>query len=57
MRNLIKEYDITTTRTHYYQRKEKYADYILVSPDVTVKQFSPVDTVVSDHMPLMVEFE
>ena len=57
MRNLIAEYKVPTTRTYYYKREEKHADYILVSPDVTIKQFSVINTVVSDHMPLMVEFE
>lgn len=56
MRNLITEYKIPTTRNKYYGGEEKHADYILVSPDVRVKQFRVIDITVSDHLPLMLEF-
>ena len=40
MRNLIKEYGITSTRSEFYTKPLKFADYVLVSPDIMVKSFS-----------------
>ena len=57
MRNLIKEFNIPTTRNKNYERAEKHADYVLISPTVGVKNFRAVDIEVSDHLPLMLEFE
>jgi exonuclease III len=56
MRNLIAEFHILTTRNHYYEREEKQADYVLVSQDITVKQFKVLNVTVSDHLPLLLEF-
>lgn len=57
MRNLIKEYAITSTRSHFYEKSNKFADYILVSPDIMVKDFRVLEDVVSDHLPLHVDFD
>jgi endonuclease/exonuclease/phosphatase family metal-dependent hydrolase len=57
MRNLIKEFNIDTTRNYLYDHKEKYADYFLVSPEVKILSFKVIDTLVSDHLPLVLEFE
>jgi endonuclease/exonuclease/phosphatase family metal-dependent hydrolase len=56
MRNLIREHNIASTRTHLYPKPGKHADYIFVSPDVTVKRFEVLPDVVSDHAPLLLEF-
>lgn len=56
MRNLVKEYKVTTTRSSHYKKPEKFADYILVSPDVEVIDFRVLQDVVSDHLPLYLEF-
>lgn len=56
MENLIKRYNIETTRNQYYERPEKYSDYILVSRDVKINKFQVLNVTVSDHIPLMVEF-
>lgn len=56
-KNLIIEYKITNTRSKFYTRNEKFADYILVSPDVKIKEFVALDEHVSDHLPLYLEFE
>lgn len=56
-RNLITEFKIETTRNEHYGRKEKHADYILVSPDVDVVDFKVIKTIISDHYPLILEFE
>jgi len=57
MKNLIKEYNIPTTRNDFYKGSEKFADYILISPDVVVKNFKVIEEKVSDHLPLYLEFE
>ena len=56
MINLVKKHNIKSTRSHYYQKEEKFADYILVSPDVRVKEFDALQESVSDHLPLLVDF-
>lgn len=56
MRNLIKEYQVTSTRTSYYPKPEKFADYVLASPDVKVSSFNKLCDEVSDHSPLLVDF-
>jgi endonuclease/exonuclease/phosphatase family metal-dependent hydrolase len=56
MDNLIKTYDVHSTRTRYYTKSEKYADYILTSPEVTVNEFYVMNDEVSDHCPLFLDF-
>lgn len=55
MENLIKKFGVTSTRSEYYKKPLKFADYILVSPDITVKNFEVLQDPVSDHLPLQVE--
>ncbi len=54
-RNLIKEYGITSTRTAFYTKPDKYADYVLVSKDIDVKNFKVLPEEVSDHSALFLE--
>lgn len=56
LRNLIKEYDIKSTRTSFYTKPERFADYILVSPGIEVKDFKVLPEEVSDHSALYLEF-
>lgn len=57
MRNLINEYRIPTTRSTLYQSHiSPFADYVFVSPDVTVEHFSLANVAVSDHLPLVLQF-
>ncbi len=56
MKNLVKEYKIPTTRSYFYEKSDKFADYVLVSPEINVKDFKILPDVVSDHLPLMLEF-
>lgn len=60
MRNLIKEYEIQTTRNSYYSSMGKYndyvADYIFISPNVRVANFKVLTNEVSDHLPLFLDF-
>jgi endonuclease/exonuclease/phosphatase family metal-dependent hydrolase len=57
LRNLIKEYNMTSTRTSYYQKPDKFADYIFVTKGLNVKDFKVLPDEVSDHSPLLVEIE
>lgn len=56
MRNLIRVNNITSTRNFLYPKAEKFADYILVSPEVEVLDFRVLPHIVSDHQPLFLEF-
>lgn len=53
LRNLVKAYGIASTRTQWYTKPDRFADYILVSPDVPVEEFQVLDEAVSDHAPLL----
>ena len=55
MVNLIKKYNIQSTRTSFYTKPEKFADYALVSPEVVVKDFKVLPNEVSDHSPMYIE--
>lgn len=55
LRNLIKEYGVTSTRTSHYTKPEKYADYVFVSGGVEVKDFQVLPDEVSDHNALFLE--
>jgi len=57
MRNLVKEYDIASTRTRFYKKKLRLADYIFVSPEIEVLDFKVLPEEVSDHSPLFLEFK
>jgi endonuclease/exonuclease/phosphatase family metal-dependent hydrolase len=57
LRNLIKEYGVTSTRTRYYEKEHKFADYALVSEGIEVKEFKILPDEVSDHSPMYLEFE
>lgn len=58
MMNLIKHYNVVSTRSsHYPKEEEKFADYILVSKDVDVRDFRTLQEEVSDHLPLLLDFK
>lgn len=57
MRNLIKEYGITSTRTDIYKKSIKFADYVFISPEVKVKNIKVLPDVISDHSPIFLEFD
>jgi exonuclease III len=57
MINLIKKYNITSTRSSHYPKEEKFADYVLVSKDIEVKDFQVLPDEVSDHLPLLLDFK
>lgn len=60
MINLIIKYGITSTRSPLYRHYKtglRFADYVLVSPDVNVRDFKVSDVEISDHLPMILEFE
>lgn len=56
MRNLIKEYDIQSTRSSLYTKAEKFADYIFTSPQIKVNAFDVLPDEVSDHLALVIDY-
>ncbi len=54
--DLIKEYKITSTRSLSKNRPE-VVDYVIVSPEISVNNFAVLGEEVSDHLPLLLEFE
>jgi len=57
MKNLIKEYKVTSTRSSFYDKDVKFSDYVFVDYDVNVLNFQVLPDEVSDHLPLLLEFE
>lgn len=57
LRNLVKEFGVTSTRTSFYEKEGKMADYALVSPEVQVLDFKVLPDEVSDHAALYLEIE
>ncbi|WP_375330975.1 endonuclease/exonuclease/phosphatase family protein [Candidatus Tisiphia endosymbiont of Oplodontha viridula] len=55
MNNLIKIYNIKSTRTNIYTKEEKFADYIFTSPDIIISNFEILKDEISDHSPLLLE--
>jgi endonuclease/exonuclease/phosphatase family metal-dependent hydrolase len=58
MRNLVKDFKIETTRSDLYPKKDlmPYADYTFVTPDIKVEKFSVPNEPISDHLPMILEF-
>lgn len=63
-RNLIKEFGIKNTRNKFAwntlkksEEKQYFADYVFVSPDVKVNTFEVPNIEISDHLPLILDFE
>ncbi|EKE05192.1 MAG: hypothetical protein ACD_19C00403G0002 [uncultured bacterium] len=59
-RNLIKEYGIKTTRPAFKDNNDvglNVVDYVFVNDKVKVNDFKVLDVTVSDHLPLVLEFE
>jgi endonuclease/exonuclease/phosphatase family metal-dependent hydrolase len=57
LRNLIKEFGVTSTRTSFYTKESRFADYALVSDGIVVNDFKVLPDEVSDHSPLYLDFE
>ncbi|MDJ0651580.1 MAG: hypothetical protein QNJ27_00995 [Simkaniaceae bacterium] len=57
MRNCITEYGVRSTRTRYYEKEEKYADYMILSKGIKINKFKVLPDEVSDHSPLFLDFD
>lgn len=55
LRNLIKEFGVTSTRTSFYSKPEKHADYAFISDGMGLKDFKVLPDEVSDHAPLLID--
>lgn len=59
-KNLIQDFGITSTRNSFYKDAERYkdfiSDYVFTSPDINIIDFKPIDNLVSDHLPIFIEF-
>lgn len=60
MSNLIKDFNITSTRSSLYDKflneNDRFADYIFVSKEINVKDFKVLQDEISDHLSLLLEF-
>ncbi len=57
VRNLISEFGITNTRTSFYTKPDKFADYTFVTRGIQVKEFQILEDEVSDHAAMFLEFD
>lgn len=57
MRNLIKEFNITSTRSSHYKKPIRFADYTLASEGISVHDFKVLPDEVSDHLAMYLDFE
>lgn len=58
--SLVNEYNISTTRPQHNELghlQRNVVDYILVGKDVRINSFEVLDSDISDHLPLGVDFE
>ncbi|MFH1561130.1 MAG: endonuclease/exonuclease/phosphatase family protein [Patescibacteria group bacterium] len=60
--NLIKKHQIPTTRNRliwdkFPNNKQYFSDYVFVSPSLKVKTFSVPNIEISDHLPMILEFD
>ncbi|MCX6706325.1 MAG: endonuclease/exonuclease/phosphatase family protein [Candidatus Woesebacteria bacterium] len=66
-RNLIKDFNIEKTRNEitwkFHSKGKKnfvrqyYADYVFISNDIRIKNFEVPDIEISDHLPLILDFD
>ncbi len=57
MKNLIKEFDISSTRSSYYKKPCKFADYVLINKDIKINEFKVLPDEVSDHLAMYLDFK
>lgn len=53
--DLIREHNIQNTRSSYYQKECRYADYMLIGGNLKIRDFAVWKDEVSDHLPLYVK--
>lgn len=57
MKNLIKDFGITSTRSSYYKKPVRFADYTFVSEGIKINDFKVLPDEVSDHLAMYLDFE
>lgn len=57
MKNLCAEFNIATTRNAKFSPDDHISDYIFTTPDIRIKKFEVPSIFVSDHLPLILDFE
>lgn len=56
--DLVTSRGFTDTRTSFYRKTERFADYMLATPQLSIQSFDVVRSPeVSDHCPLLLEFD
>lgn len=56
LRDLINEFEVTSTRSSHYKKPLKFADYVFVSKEIELNEFKVLPDEVSDHLALVVDF-
>lgn len=60
-KNLIKDFGIKNTRNRLswerFPVKQYYSDFVFTSPEVKIKDFSVPNIEISDHLPLILDFD
>lgn len=57
MRSLTDDYGVKTTRGRYRKFDDHVSDYMIVSSEIKVLGFQVPDIIISDHLPLILDFE
>lgn len=61
LNNLIKEFNITNTRNEVSWKRfsniQKFSDFVFVSPGLKIKSFEVPYNEVSDHLPMLLDFD
>lgn len=57
LRNLIREHGVTSTRTSFYTKPSRFADYTFISPGINLSTFQILPEEVSDHNAMYLAFE
>lgn len=58
--NLVDKFDVKTTRPEHNElnhEKRNVVDYIFISKDIKVNEFEVIKTDISDHFPILLEFD
>lgn len=56
MRNLVSEFEVEDTRGKLHRMDPHVSDYVFISKDIAVLNFSAPDMGISDHLPLILDF-
>lgn len=60
-KNLIKDFGVKSTRNRLsweqFNNIQHFADFLFVSPEVSIQKFEVPDVEISDHLPMILDFE